>query len=123
MKSNTKKLNHVLNEVVLSLGEFEKENLSNSKIEIIKNEVNEFYQKVFAEIRKSEKLCKNNIINNIDFHFRKVEGKINKLIDEGLNDENKVKYHLRIITYSLDQSIKKSIKNLKQNVLKGLKTI
>ena len=120
LESNKKKLNHVLNEVVLSLGEFEKQNLSNSKIEVIKNEINEFFQNVFAEIRKSEKLCKNNIVNNIDFHFRKVEGKINELIDEGLNDENKVKYHLRITTYCLDQSIKKSIKKSKADCIKRI---
>lgn len=113
-EANKKKLNHVLQEVALNLQGFQEREISEAKIEKISNEINDFLKSVKQEIKKSETQCKNSISNNIDRHFRILENKINKLIDEGDIDDIKVKGIIKGVTDDLEKGISKIYKDSNQ---------
>ena len=62
---------------VKNLDAFEKQKISNSIINSIGEEINDFLSTVQLEIKKSETQCKNNIYHHIDTYFRILEKKDN----------------------------------------------
>lgn len=122
LEANKKKLNHVLREVTSSLQNFEAKEISELKIEKTNSEINNFLKNIKEEIKKSETQCRNKISSNIDYHFRTLENKIIKLIDEGNSDKEKVNDIIYLTTTNLEKAIKASFKSSNQDCINRIES-